>query len=98
MTENIISPLPLNPDPLLNVEITPELVAQHGLLPEEYETILEILGRVPNLTELGIFSVMWSEHCAYKNTRKLLRLFPTEKKDKDAIGLMQFGVFRISKD
>ena len=86
MTENIVSPLPLNPDPLLNVEITPELVAQHGLLPEEYETILEILGRVPNLTELGIFSVMWSEHCAYKNTRKLLRLFPTEKKDKDAIG------------
>ena len=86
MTENIVSPLPLNPDPLLNVEITPELVAQHGLLPEEYETILKILGRVPNLTELGIFSVMWSEHCAYKNTRKLLRLFPTEKKDKDAIG------------
>ena len=86
MTENIVSPLPLNPDPLLNVEITPELVAQHGLLPEEYETILKIIGRVPNLTELGIFSVMWSEHCAYKNTRKLLRLFPTEKKDKDAIG------------
>ena len=86
MTENIVRPLPLNPDPLLNVEITTELVAQHGLLPEEYETILKILGRVPNLTELGIFSVMWSEHCAYKNTRKLLRLFPTEKKDKDAIG------------
>ena len=78
--------LPPNPDPCLNVEITPELVSQHGLLPEEYEDILRILGRVPNLTELGIFSVMWSEHCAYKNTRKLLRLFPTEKKDKDAIG------------
>ena len=80
MTENIVSPLPLNPDPLLNVEITPELVAQHGLLPEEYETILKILGRVPNLTELGIFSVMWSEHCAYKNTRKLLRLFQLRKR------------------
>jgi phosphoribosylformylglycinamidine synthase II len=79
-------PLPPNPDPCLNVEITPELVAQHGLLPEEYEQILKILGRTPNLTELGIFSVMWSEHCAYKNTRKLLKLFPTEKKDKDAIG------------
>ena len=79
-------PLPPNPDPCLNVEITPELVAQHGLLPEEYERILGILGRTPNLTELGIFSVMWSEHCAYKNTRKLLKLFPTEKKDKDAIG------------
>ncbi|MFL2912633.1 MAG: phosphoribosylformylglycinamidine synthase subunit PurL [Opitutales bacterium] len=75
-----------NPDPCLNVEITPELIAQHGLLPKEYENILEILGRTPNLTELGIFSVMWSEHCAYKNTRKLLKLFPTEKKDKNAIG------------
>ena len=48
--------------------------------------MLQILGREPNLTELGIFSVMWSEHCAYKNTRKLLRLFPTEKADKDAVG------------
>ena len=86
MTENTVPSLPLNPDPCLNVEITPELVAQHGLLPEEYDQVLEILGRTPNLTELGIFSVMWSEHCAYKNTRKLLRLFPTEKKDKDAIG------------
>ncbi len=85
MTDDTTS-LPPNPDPCLNVEITPELVSQHGLLPEEYEDILRILGRVPNLTELGIFSVMWSEHCAYKNTRKLLRLFPTEKKDKDAIG------------
>ena len=68
------------------MEITDELIAQHGLLPEEYEKILAILGRQPNLTELGIFSVMWSEHCAYKNTRKLLKLFPTEKKDKSAIG------------
>ena len=78
--------LPPNPDPCLNVEITPELISQHGILPDEYERILGILGREPNLTELGIFSVMWSEHCAYKNTRKLLRLFPTEKKDKQAIG------------
>ncbi len=78
--------LPPNPDPCLNVEITPELVTQHGLLPEEYERILGILGRTPNLTELGIFSVMWSEHCAYKNTRRLLKLFPTEKMDKNAIG------------
>jgi phosphoribosylformylglycinamidine synthase len=85
MDPSINSMIP-NPDPCLNVEITPELIAQHGLLPEEYENILEILGRTPNLTELGIFSVMWSEHCAYKNTRKLLKLFPTEKKDKNAIG------------
>ena len=86
MTDTSMNALPPNPDPCLNVEITPELIAQHGLLPEEYDQILEILGRTPNLTELGIFSVMWSEHCAYKNTRKLLRLFPTEKKDKDAVG------------
>ena len=78
--------LPPNPDPCLNVEITQELITQHGLLPDEYEQILKILGRTPNLTELGIFSVMWSEHCAYKNTRKLLKLFPTEKADKSAIG------------
>ena len=63
----------------LRVPITPELVEKHGLLPEEYEKILEILGREPNLTELGIFGVMWSEHCAYKNSRLLLRQFPTEK-------------------
>ncbi len=79
-------PLPPNPDPCLNVEITPDLIDRHGLLPEEYERILVLLGREPNLTELGIFSVMWSEHCAYKNTRRLLKLFPTEKRDKKAIG------------
>ena len=78
-------PPPL-PDEELRVEITPGLVAEHGLLPEEYERLKKILGREPNLTELGIFSVMWSEHCAYKNTRKLLRLFPNEKADKDALG------------
>lgn len=86
MSTSSPSSLPPNPDPCLNVEITPDLVDRHGLLPEEYENILKILGRVPNLTELGIFSVMWSEHCAYKNTRKLLRLFPTEKQDKNAVG------------
>jgi phosphoribosylformylglycinamidine synthase len=86
MSQTSSSPLPPNPDPVLNVEITQELIDRHGILPEEYKQILEILGREPNLTELGIFSVMWSEHCAYKNTRKLLRLFPTEKKDKEAIG------------
>ena len=86
MSDSTPSLLPPNPDPVLNVEITEELIAQHGILADEYEQILKILGRVPNLTELGIFSVMWSEHCAYKNTRKLLRLFPTEKRDKGAIG------------
>ena len=57
--------------------ITPEVIARHGLTPEEYERIKEILGREPNFTELGIFSVMWSEHCSYKNTRLQLKKFPT---------------------
>jgi phosphoribosylformylglycinamidine synthase II len=58
-------------------EITPELVRDHGLTEEEYERIKVILGREPNFTELGVFSVMWSEHCSYKNTRLELRKFPT---------------------
>jgi phosphoribosylformylglycinamidine synthase len=59
-------------------EITPELVKKHGLTPEEFERIKAILGRAPNYTELGIFSVMWSEHCSYKSTRPLLKGFPTK--------------------
>ncbi|MDB6126071.1 MAG: purL [Pedosphaera sp.] len=58
--------------------ITPELIKQHGLTPEEYGRIKDILGREPNYTELGIFSVMWSEHCSYKNSRPLLKTFPTK--------------------
>jgi phosphoribosylformylglycinamidine synthase subunit PurL len=57
--------------------VTPELVKQHGLAPEEFEQIKKILGREPNFTELGIFSVMWSEHCSYKNSRKELKKLPT---------------------
>src|SRR3982750_776400 len=60
--------------------ITPELVKKHNLTPEEYQKILGILGREPSYTELGIFSVMWSEHCSYKNTRPLLKTFPTKSK------------------
>jgi phosphoribosylformylglycinamidine synthase II len=60
--------------------ITPELVAKHNLTPEEYAQVKEILGREPSYTELGIFSVMWSEHCSYKNTRPLLKTFPTKSK------------------
>ncbi len=75
--------LPPNPDPVLNVEITPALVEKHGILPEEYEKIVAGLGREPTLTELGIFSVMWSEHCSYKNSRPLLKGFPTEKARDD---------------
>jgi phosphoribosylformylglycinamidine synthase subunit PurL len=58
-------------------EITPELIRGHGLTEEEYQRIKSILGRNPNFTELGVFSVMWSEHCSYKNTRLELRKFPT---------------------
>src|SRR4051794_3436398 len=57
--------------------ITPELIAKHGLMPDEFERIKKILGREPNFTELGIFSVMWSEHCSYKNSRRELKKFPT---------------------
>ncbi|MFQ6008640.1 MAG: phosphoribosylformylglycinamidine synthase subunit PurL [Candidatus Zixiibacteriota bacterium] len=56
--------------------VTPELVKAHGLSEEEYERIKEILGREPNYTELGIFSVMWSEHCSYKNSIALLKTLP----------------------
>ncbi len=58
--------------------ITPELVAKHNLTSDEYQKVLEILGRAPSYTELGIFSVMWSEHCSYKNTRPVLKTFPTK--------------------
>src|SRR5436305_2323629 len=56
--------------------VTPELVKRHGLTSEEFERIKKILGREPNFTELGIFSVMWSEHCSYKNSRRELKKFP----------------------
>ena len=59
-------------------EITPEIVAEHGLKPAEYAKVLEILGRQPNLTELGIFSVMWSEHCSYKSSKHWLKTLPTK--------------------
>ena len=58
--------------------ITPEIVAEHGFTPEEYEHVLHALGREPNLTELGIFSVMWSEHCSYKSSRLHLSKLPTK--------------------
>jgi phosphoribosylformylglycinamidine synthase subunit PurL len=58
--------------------VTPELIQKHNLTPEEFDRIKTVLGREPNYTELGIFSVMWSEHCSYKNSRPLLRTFPTK--------------------
>ncbi|MEM1158342.1 MAG: phosphoribosylformylglycinamidine synthase subunit PurL [Verrucomicrobiota bacterium] len=77
--------------------ITPELIDKHGITPEEYEHILEILGREPNFTELGIFSVMWSEHCSYKNSRAELKKFPTEgdkilvKAGEENAGVLDIG-------
>jgi len=58
-------------------EITPKIIQDHGLSQEEYDNILKILGRTPTITELGIFSVMWSEHCSYKNSKPLLKTYPT---------------------
>jgi len=63
------------PDP---TNVTPELLSQHGITAEEYERILKALGRTPSLTELGIYSVMWSEHCSYKSSRVHLKRLPTK--------------------
>jgi len=57
--------------------ITKDLIVQHNLTDDEYKKIVEILGREPNLTELGMFSVMWSEHCSYKSSKPLLGTLPT---------------------
>ena len=58
--------------------VTSQLVASHGIMPDEYQKIIKILGREPNYTELGVFSVMWSEHCSYKSSRYHLKNLPTE--------------------
>ncbi len=66
---------PPAPEP---VAVTPELLASHSITPEEYERIRAALGRVPSITELGIYSVMWSEHCSYKSSRVHLKRLPTK--------------------
>jgi phosphoribosylformylglycinamidine synthase len=58
-------------------EVTPHLVAEHGLKPDEYDRILKLIGRTPSFTELGIFSAMWNEHCSYKSSKVHLRGLPT---------------------
>ena len=60
--------------------ITPEVLRDHGISPEEYDRILKALGRKPTFTELGIFSVMWSEHCSYKSSRVHLKRLPTHSR------------------
>lgn len=62
---------------ITEIEITPELLARHNVTDEEYQRIVQVLGRQPNLTELGIFSVMWSEHCSYKSSKVHLKRLPT---------------------
>src|SRR6266436_6158549 len=62
------------------IRVTPEIAAEHGVTREEYARIRQILGRDPNITELGIFSVMWSEHCSYKSSRVQLKRLPTRSK------------------
>jgi len=62
------------------VTVNAALAQELGLTSEEFETIKKLLGRTPNVTELGVFSAMWSEHCSYKNSRRLFRLFPTKGK------------------
>ena len=56
--------------------ITPEIVAEHGLSADEYKLLIGALGRDPSLTELGVFSVMWSEHCSYKSSKVWLKKLP----------------------
>ena len=63
--------------PAGRAKITAALVAAHGLKPDEYQRILALLGREPSLTELGIFSAMWNEHCSYKSSKIHLRTLPT---------------------
>jgi phosphoribosylformylglycinamidine synthase len=61
-----------------DIAITPQLVKDHGLKPDEYQRILDLIGREPTLTELGIFSAMWNEHCSYKSSKKWLKQLPTK--------------------
>lgn len=72
-----ITIVPVNPRPG-DPEITPELVAEHGLTPYEYELLLNMLGRTPTFTELGVVSALWNEHCSYKHSKPVLRTLPTE--------------------
>jgi phosphoribosylformylglycinamidine synthase II len=64
----------------IEIKVTPEIAAEHGLSAEEYSRVKQILGREPNITELGIFSVMWSEHCSYKSSKVHLKRLPTRGK------------------
>src|SRR3989449_2553104 len=70
--------MPSRMRPQTPVAMTKDLITQHGLTDEEFQKIVTLMGREPNLTELGMFSVMWSEHCSYKSSRTFLKKFPTD--------------------
>src|SRR5215470_4059967 len=74
---------------------TKDLITQHNLTDDEYKKIVEILGREPSLTELGMFSVMWSEHCGYKYSRPVLALFKKYKEALEGKGFENAGVVDI---
>src|SRR5450759_4015138 len=79
-------------------QITPEVVAAHSITPDEYERVVSILGREPNIIELGIFSVMWSEHCSYKSSRAHLKKLPTKSKLVVCGPGENAGIMDIGKD
>ncbi|MGD0443079.1 MAG: phosphoribosylformylglycinamidine synthase subunit PurL [Edaphobacter sp.] len=88
MSNTQVQPLVQNPTP---ATITPALLKQHSITADEYKRIEEALGRVPSLTELGIFSVMWSEHCSYKSSRVHLKRLPTRGERKTGPGSVVQG-------
>ena len=63
-----------------NIKITDKILKEHNIKPEEYSDIIKLIGREPNINELGVFSAMWSEHCAYKNSKPLIKTLPTKGK------------------
>ena len=62
------------------MKITPDIINNHGIKPHEYKKIISLIGKEPNLLELGIFSAMWNEHCSYKSSKKYLKTLPTKIK------------------
>ena len=62
------------------MKITPKIIDKHGIKPEEYKKIIDLIDKKPNLLELGIFSAMWNEHCSYKSSKKYLKTLPTKIK------------------
>ena len=63
----------------IKMEITADIINNHGIKPEEYKKIISLIDKKPNLLELGIFSAMWNEHCSYKSSKKYLKTLPTKK-------------------